>query len=191
MFTNFNELKQDCNKEWAEIPPQQETNSYRKRLLQVIASKLWELWGVLNSSQDCSPVKIASSTTIACFFKCNICIFTLFSWFGMMHLTKLGCVLCSVVMSFAKDSLYSCPTVRNIPFLVFEALGMEVSVILANVSRPTTLSAERHKTMLTISLCCYNVSLNCKKLCVHLMWENAGETCHFKLICFIVSRLDL
>lgn len=31
---------------------------------------------------------------------------------------------------------------RNIPFLVFEALGMELSDILAIVSRPTTLSAK-------------------------------------------------
>lgn len=63
----------------------------------------------------------------------------------MMHLTKLGWVLCRVVMSLARDSLYSCPTVRNIPFLVFEALGIELSVILAIVSRPTTLSAETEK----------------------------------------------
>lgn len=75
------------------------------------------------------------------------CSSTLFSWLGMMHLTKFGWVLCSVVISLARDSLYSCPTVRNIPFLVFEALGIELSDILAIVSRPTTLSAETENTV--------------------------------------------
>ena len=65
---------------------------------------------------------------------------TLFSWLGMMQRTKLGVVLRSVVISFPNCSLYSCPTVRNMPFLVLEALGSELSVILAIWSSPTMRS---------------------------------------------------
>lgn len=43
---------------------------------------------------------------------------TFFSWFGMIHLTKLGLVLRSVAMSLDNCSLYNWPTVLNIPFLV-------------------------------------------------------------------------
>lgn len=69
---------------------------------------------------------------------------TLFSWLGMMQRTKLGVVLRSVVISFPSCSLYSCPTVRNMPFLVLEALGSELSVILAIWSRPTMRSTVGH-----------------------------------------------
>lgn len=41
-----------------------------------------------------------------------------FSWFGMMHRTKLGFVFLSVTMSFASCSLYSCDTVLNMPLRV-------------------------------------------------------------------------
>ena len=44
--------------------------------------------------------------------------FTFFSWFGMMHRTKLGFVFLSVAISLASCSLYNWPTVRNIPFRV-------------------------------------------------------------------------
>lgn len=57
-----------------------------------------------------------------------------------MQRTKLGLVFLKVVMSFVSCSLYSCPTVRNMPFLVLEALGRELSVILAIWSRPTMRS---------------------------------------------------
>lgn len=67
---------------------------------------------------------------------------TRFSWLGMMQRTKLGVVLRSVVISFPSCSLYSCPTVRNMPFLVLEALGSELSVILAIWSSPTMRSTE-------------------------------------------------
>lgn len=69
---------------------------------------------------------------------------TLFSWLGMMQRTKLGVVLRNVVINFPSCSLYSCPTVRNMPFLVLEALGMELSVILAIWSRPTMRSTVGH-----------------------------------------------
>lgn len=69
---------------------------------------------------------------------------TLFSWLGMMQRTKLGVVLRSVVISFPSCSLYSCPTVRNMPFLVLEALGSELSVILAIWSSPTIRSTGGH-----------------------------------------------
>lgn len=69
---------------------------------------------------------------------------TRFSWLGMMQRTKLGVVLRSVVMSFPSCSLYSCPTVRNMPFLVLEALGSELSVILAIWSSPTMRSTAGH-----------------------------------------------
>ena len=69
---------------------------------------------------------------------------TLFSWLGMMQRTKLGVVLRSVVISFPSCSLYSCPTVRNMPFLVLEALGSELSVILAIWSSPTIRSTVGH-----------------------------------------------
>lgn len=45
-------------------------------------------------------------------------------------------------MSLPRDSLYSCPTVRNMPFLDLEAAGAAPSdlAILAMVSKPTTRS---------------------------------------------------
>ncbi|KAG7219370.1 hypothetical protein INR49_019076 [Caranx melampygus] len=59
-----------------------------------------------------------------------------------MQRTKLGWVLCSVVISLPRDSLYSWPTVRNMPFLDFVELGAELSDILVMVSRPTTRSTD-------------------------------------------------
>lgn len=46
------------------------------------------------------------------------CLPTLFSWLGMIQRRKLGLVFLSVAISLVRDSLYSWPTVRNIPFLV-------------------------------------------------------------------------
>ena len=41
-----------------------------------------------------------------------------FSWFGMMHLTKLGFVFLKVLISLVSWSLYSWLTVLNMPFRV-------------------------------------------------------------------------
>lgn len=63
----------------------------------------------------------------------------------MMQRTKLGCVLFRVVISLLSDSLYSWPTVRNMPFLDLVEAGAELSDILVMVSRPTTRSADAEK----------------------------------------------
>lgn len=67
--------------------------------------------------------------------------FTFFSWFGMIHLTKLGLVLLSVCISLVSCSLYSWPTVRNIPFLV----RAPNDVSLAAVAPRPTISAVKGK----------------------------------------------
>lgn len=56
-----------------------------------------------------SPVQLVPVTVLT---------LTLFSWLGMMQRTKLGFVFLSVAISLDSCSLYSCPTVRNMPFLV-------------------------------------------------------------------------
>ena len=61
---------------------------------------------------------------------------TFFSWLGMMQRTKLGLVFLSVAMSLASCSLYSCPTVRNMPLRVLKAPGIAVSDMPATWSRP-------------------------------------------------------
>lgn len=66
---------------------------------------------------------------------------TFFSWLGMMQRTKLGFVFLRVAMSLDSCSLYSWPTVRNMPLRVLKAPG--ISDIPETLSRPTIRSTER------------------------------------------------
>ena len=75
---------------------------------------------------------------------------TFFSWLGMMQRRKLGLVFLSVAMSLVSDSLYSWPTVRNMPFLVFSPAAPNVTGPLLSPldtwSRPTILSTAHTHT---------------------------------------------
>ena len=66
---------------------------------------------------------------------------TFFSWLGMMQRTKLGFVFLRVAMSLDSCSLYSWPTVRNMPLRVLKAPG--ISDMPETLSRPTMRSTER------------------------------------------------
>lgn len=65
---------------------------------------------------------------------------TFFSWLGMMQRTKLGFVFLRVAMSLDSCSLYSWPTVRNMPLRVLKAPGISD---MDTLSRPTIRSTER------------------------------------------------
>lgn len=69
---------------------------------------------------------------------------TFFSWLGMIQRTKLGLVFLSVAMSLASCSLYSCPTVRNMPFRVLKAPGSAVSDMPATWSKPMIRSTVKN-----------------------------------------------
>lgn len=82
-------------------------------------------------------------------------ILTLFSWLGMMHRRKLGLVLRRVAISLVRDSLQSCPTVRNMPFFVLSPAAPKFTGPLFSPddtwSRPTILSTDKHKTGMLLS----------------------------------------
>lgn len=78
-------------------------------------------------------------------------ILTFFSWLGMMQRTKLGLVFLSVAMSLASCSLYSCPTVRNMPFRVLKAPGSAVSDMPATWSKPMIRSTVRNIKLVSAS----------------------------------------
>lgn len=75
---------------------------------------------------------------------------TFFSWFGMIHLTKLGFVLRRVDMSFVSCSLYNWLTVRNIPFLVLEPN----MVSLPEAAPMLTISAKDRKHWIYVKWSC-------------------------------------
>lgn len=84
---------------------------------------------------------------------CNSCnvenhslVCTFFSWLGMMQRTKFGLVFLSVVMRLPSCSLYSWPTVRNMPLRVLNAPCIE-SDIPATLSKPTIRSTVRTETV--------------------------------------------
>lgn len=71
-------------------------------------------------------------------------IHTFFSWLGMIQRTKLGLVFLSVAISLASCSLYSSPTVRNMPFRVLKAPGSAVSDMPATWSKPMIRSTVKN-----------------------------------------------
>lgn len=71
-----------------------------------------------------------------------------FSWFGMIHRTKLGLVLRRVTISLASCSLYSCDTVLNMPLRVRAPNWVSVRACCAI---PTISAANTKQTILVLT----------------------------------------